>query len=373
MERTEIHNLINSPNTPLAIKELLKKFITEFDNQNSSAWCLNVLSKDKKHHCYSLLNKGSGVISQAHNKSDKELSKDELICLYNYYYFPILFESTYLIYSELWDGTFEVAFASDNALVFMDFGSSTLPVSLAFSEVFKNNKPTTFWEAPEDLNPIKSSIWKEQNLSDFPIVSYFFRDSDFNYYAEDFIKHIDRSADWDMYFNILETGVSDLFPPLFNVVYPRNSSWFLDNFTFSYGRHKLNIELGDISFNYINNVKKIQENSWIYYTPEPFQELFNQNKSIILNINYFRSLSNFNFEKMIEEVNDILKENKRNNVAILFQNNGNEELQNKWDIFKSGVSMKSIKSGVINLTCNTKIQISYEVLFRSKYERYNYY
>lgn len=373
MERTEIHILIDSPSTPLAMKELLKKFIAEFDNQNSNAWCLNVLSKDKKYHCYSLLNRGLGVTSETYNKSDEELSKDELICLYNYYYFPILFESTYLIYSELWDVTFETAFASDNALIFMDFGSSTLPVSLAFSEVFKNNKPTTFWEAPEDLNPIKSSIWKEQNLSDFPIVSYFFRDSDFNYYAEDFIKHLDRSADWDMYFNILETGVSDLFPPLFNVVYPRNSSWFLDNFTFSYGRHKLNIELGDISFNYINNVKKVQENSWIYYTPEPFQELFNQNKSIILNINYLRSLSNFDFEKMIEEVNDILKENKRNNVAILFQNNGNEELQNKWDIFKSSVAMKSIKSGVINLTCNTKIQISYEVLFRSKYERYNYY
>ena len=358
MGKYEIHNLIELPETPSGIRALLEEFVKEFESQNSIAWNKEVIATDKKYHCHTILKKGMGEISQSYDKKEDELSGDELTCLYNYYYFPILFESTFLIYKEIWDNAFSNAFLNNNALIFADIGRSSLPVSLAFSEVFKFNKP-------------HDSIWNEGHIMEFPLISYFLSEN--SRYLEDFSHEIISNY----CLRCLESQEeidhsSGIFPPLFNIIFPGNHPMCLDNFTFGYNRHSLKIELDEVTNKYIDVTRYIEGNSFIWFSSPVFIDSFSTNKSFLININYLRSVSAFNFEKKINEINELLLIYKTHNIAIIYQNNGNLELESKWQMFKSNIAMNSIKKGAVKLNCNKNIEISYEILFRSKFERYNY-
>ena len=359
MGTSEIHNLIALPETTSEIRFLLQEFVKEFESQNSIAWNKEVKATNKKYHCHELLKKGVGEISQSYNKKSDELSGEELVCLFNYYYFPILFESSFLIYKEIWDNTFANTFLSNNALIFADIGSGTLPVSLAFSEVFKKNKS-------------EDSAWKEEHITEFPMISYYFsEDSSYlNAYGRELISnYCGRCTDMEDEINL----ASRIFPPLFNVIFPRSHPMCLDNFTFGYNRQSLKIELDEVIYKYNDNTRQIEGNSFVWFSAPIFIDSFYSNKCFILNLNYLRSESVFNYEKKIKEIKELLLIYKTHNIAIIFQNNGNSELHNKWEDFKAGIEINSIKTGDFRLSCNENIKISYEVLFRSKYERYNYY
>jgi hypothetical protein len=358
METSEIHNLIALPETTSEIRFLLQEFVKEFESQNSKAWNKEVKETNKKYHCHELLKKGIGEISQSYYRKEDELTGEELVCLYNYYYFPILFESSFLIYKELWDNTFANAFISNNSLIFADIGSGTLPVSLAYSEVFKKNKS-------------EHSVWNEEHITEFPMISFYFTEYSgyLNEYGRELISnYCGRCLDFEWEID----SSSRIYPPLFNIIFPRNHPLCLDNFTFGYNRQSIKNELDNVTYKYNENTHHIEGNSSVWFSAPIFIDSFHANKSFIVNLNYLRSESVFNFEKKINEINELLLIYRTHNIAIIFQNNGNVELQNKWDIFKSGIAINSIKTGVVRLSCNENIEISYEVLVRSKYERYNY-
>jgi hypothetical protein len=102
-------------------------------------------------------------------------------------------------------------------------------------------------------------------------------------------------------------------------------------------------------------------------------EKFEKNKCFIINFNYIYPNRVFNSDDIYLFLSRLFVEYRQADFAIFFQNNGNQELQNEWDVLKSRIALKSIKTGFVNLSCNVKIQISYEVLFRSKFERLEFH
>ena len=98
MGNDSIFSLLKKLDTPNQIKKLLIQFIEDFDSQESNAWNREVKQTDAKYHCDILLSNGRLDISSKWNKNEHELSGNELICIFNYYYFPILFESSFFIY-----------------------------------------------------------------------------------------------------------------------------------------------------------------------------------------------------------------------------------------------------------------------------------
>ncbi len=364
MERTEIHNLIALPETPSGIRFLLIEFVKEFESQNSIAWNKEVKATNKKYHCHTLLKKGIGKIIFNKGFTEEKLSRDEISCLFNYYYFPIVFDSAYLIFNTIWDRRFEDFFINNNALIFIDLGADLIASSIAFGQIYKDKLHN-------------NSIWDKSDVEKYYFNSYvLINESNLCNNRQKLTvlnrgtldcQHPDSGFEYEI-FNLIN-----------NPIWPSHEFIISDIFmdgqvsNFSNGTKSFDFNYYELKIKLFNKLTFINEN--YDGTLPTFQliEKFDNNKCFLININFIETSRIFDNDNIYLFFKRLFVEYKQTDFAIIFQNNGNEELQNKWDIFKSSVAMKSIKSGVIKLTCNSKIHISYEVLFRSKYERYNYY
>jgi hypothetical protein len=126
---SKINANIYDNETPEAVRSLLQEFVKEFENRNSDIWIREVKNRDSKHHRETLLKRGGCDF----DNPTHELTSDELICLYNYYYFPMHFQSSYWLYNLLFKGGLDKIFISNLAPVFIDYGCGTLSSSIAFS------------------------------------------------------------------------------------------------------------------------------------------------------------------------------------------------------------------------------------------------
>ena len=356
MERTEIHNLIALPETPSGIRFLLIEFVKEFESQNSIAWNKEVKATNKKYHCHELLKKGLGEICQSYNKKSDELSGEELVCLFNYYYFPILFESSFQIYSRIWDAKFEHRFISNNALIFIDLGCGSFPSSLAFSELYKQKiQNQSMWGA-------NSTERFEFNINSYVFIyeSPYFSSYIENYFSENFSAREYRNH-WTFNISpldIFSTGVQPL-TDVFHVT---------DRMIFDNGLLIDSFHLLKIKEKYFAKAFDLLETLDSGYPFHNLVDSFNHNKSVIININYLGSVHFFDVEEITAAIKRLMSANDKFNFAIIFQNNGNLDLQIKWEELKGNLGIRSVSEGQIKLAISPLIKINYEILFRSNIE-----
>ena len=121
-----IHKFIEDKNTSEQVKQLFNQFIYDFEKQNSIAWDKEVKQKNSDYHRKTILKQGRCDF----DKPPLNLTSEELIVLYNYYYFPMHFQSSYEIYSKLFEEQEEF---QNQTFFFHDFGCGTLSCTLAFA------------------------------------------------------------------------------------------------------------------------------------------------------------------------------------------------------------------------------------------------
>ena len=357
MGTSEIHNLIALPETTSEIRFLLQEFVKEFESQNSIAWNKKVKATNKKYHCHELLKKGLGEISQSYNKKSDELSGEELVCLFNYYYFPILFESSFEIFSRIWDSKFEHRFISNNALVFIDIGCRTFPSSLAFSQIYNQKiQNQSIWGA-NSTEPFEFNINSYVFIDESPYISSYID----NYFSEHFSAREYRNH-WT--FNI---SPLDIFPtgiqPVTDVFH------VADRMIFDNGLLIDSFHLLKIKEKYFARAFDLLESIDSGFPFHNLVDSFNHNKSVIININYLGSVHFFDVEEITFAIKRLISTNDKTNFAIIFQNNGNLDLQLKWEELKENLGVRSVSEGQIKLAISPLIKINYEILFRSNIEK----
>ena len=127
---SSIHKFIESKETPEAVKNLFKRFVDEFEKQNSTSWNEQVTKQTPLFHRKKLLNQGHCDF----DNPPLNLTTAELIILYNYYYFSMHYQSSYDIYDKLFS---ECGAFKNKTFFFQDYGCGTLSSTMAFSACFQ--------------------------------------------------------------------------------------------------------------------------------------------------------------------------------------------------------------------------------------------
>jgi hypothetical protein len=122
----KIHSHINDPETPNKVKDLLKGFDYDFNNQISEIWKNEVTNNGSEYHRKTLLKQGRCDFDNPTNG----LTSEELICLYNYYYFAMHFQSSFWLYNHIWNSGFAVMFIINKNPIFIDLSCGTLDLFL---------------------------------------------------------------------------------------------------------------------------------------------------------------------------------------------------------------------------------------------------
>jgi len=358
MENENIFRLLDKSDTPIKIKKLLNQFIDDLNSQQSSAWKREVQQTDSNYHRDILLDNGRVDISSKWNKNEYELSSNELICLFNYYYFPILFECSFSIFQKIWDSDFEHYFTKNNTLIFFDLGCSTLPSSLAFSEICdRNNK--------------RNCIWKERELlKNYFINSYIFFD---NYnisslYVKDFLeKHTGIRQDE---LNTIPKFFNHSFEPIYLTNYYPCTDVFVQESVYEFtdtGGFKIEFPLIDVFEKYNSKAFELRNSMDGFFPFNKYILKYNENISIIINITELRFFD-YDVNELIKAVNKIFTDYPNANLSIIYQSFSDKQIDYKWDYFKATLNLKMIKKEDFDLLIDCSKRVKYEILFASKYK-----
>lgn len=136
-----IHKFIEDKEIHEPVQWLFRRFVSEYNEQNSVAWNKHVKQNTDEYHRKTLLKQGRCDF----DKPPYNLTSAELIVLYNYYYFPMHFQSSYEIFNRLFEEQEEF---QNQTFFFHDFGCGTLSSTMAFalamkSDVSQNKEYTT--------------------------------------------------------------------------------------------------------------------------------------------------------------------------------------------------------------------------------------
>jgi hypothetical protein len=121
-----IHKFIEDTVTPEPVKYLFSCFVYAFEKQDSINWNKHVKQTTNEYHRKTILKQGRCDF----DKPPLNLTSEELIVLYNYYYFPMHFQSSFEIYKKLFEEQVEF---QNQTFFFHDFGCGTLSCTLAFT------------------------------------------------------------------------------------------------------------------------------------------------------------------------------------------------------------------------------------------------
>jgi hypothetical protein len=111
----KIHTHINDNSLPEIVINLLKSFDYDFNNQSSTNWLKEVINTDNEYHRKVLLKQGRCNFDTPPNG----LTSEELICLYNYYYFGMHFQSSFWLFNHIWNSGFAVMFIINRDPIFI--------------------------------------------------------------------------------------------------------------------------------------------------------------------------------------------------------------------------------------------------------------
>ena len=342
---SKININIEENGTPEAVKNLMQEFVNNFENHNSDAWIREVKKRSSEHHCKILLKEGRCDF----DNPSHGLTSEELICLYNYYYFPMHFQSSYWLFDEMWNKGFEELFITNYNPIFIDFGCGTLASSIAFMFIIENN-------LKKDIQLLGLQKNKFNEFS-YPIeLPPYFMTTDI---AQMFYKDIGTKA-------LIDTSILELNSQTYvfidtsnNVLdFARNlmSRNQKDTFEVSDGHFIGWINL--TKYNYIQSEKNMLE----------FNKHTHSNNSIIINFSYVFASESLVTAKIVDYVVKLISINPKVNICVFYQNPDLDQLNTKWEEFKEKVPFKSIAKGVKTIKHYENSKIRYEVLFKSKFD-----
>jgi len=359
MKQEYIYKLLNEADTPVQIRNLLTEFVRDFEMQNSIAWNREVKQTDVNYHCENILLAGRVDFTSKYNKNKHELSNSELICLFNYYYFPILLEGSYFLFGKIWDSNFEHYFTKNNSLIFIDLGCSTLPSSLAFSQVYDRFK-------------CNNSIWKARDLRDeYHINSYVFFDNSIGStgYIKDFIdKHTGMELESA---KTTSTFFNHTVEPFYSTNYCPCTDIFLEGDIHSYtgGNFNIKVPIIELFEKYTSKSFQLRNDMDRYFPFSKYILKYSQNLSFLLNISELRFSSSFDVNALVENVNQIIKEYPNVNLAIIYQSFDDAKRDEKWEDLKSAINFKIITKGEFSLPLDKSKSVRFEILLRTQYEQ----
>jgi hypothetical protein len=347
---SNIHKFIEDESTPEPIKWLFRRFVSEFDRQNSSAWYEQVKSTSSEYHRKTLLKQGRCNFDMPkHNLTGKEL-----IILYNYYYFPMHYQSSFEIFSTL---ITQYLKSNNNTFFFHDYGCGTLSSTMAFgaclqqvlycymteSELIRNN----------EINYLRP-IGHEYSYNHIDVLNHMFyiKDTDSFPYIEKHELGKIRNAGGVQYFDL---------PNFINGYYLFDISSEIINYLDEFLQESCYAEPNQ---NYFFNTASCTDGHFYFqniadkfycscnqFCAEPFafMSFCNDQKktpsevNVIINFSYVLASDSVK----IENIKALIVEYQKTgcNLIIVNQNPDLDILNHKWEVLKKGLQFKPVVKG----------------------------
>lgn len=307
-----IKELITKPDVPLEIKDLFQEIINNFDSQKSRAWLSEWYLNEKSgyklyHHTRKILKQGKVVF----DKPTHKLTSKELVLLYQYYYFPMHFMSSYWLYDKFYPLGLNKYLSNTNP-IFIDFGCGTFTSGVALSSVIKKH-----------LLPSNTSLSSHNNNE---LGVYYIGIDNSQAVLEEnieFLKFNQNANDlWNCYKSATEHRYTDFFSI---VTVDKNSKVF------------------DIIDEYLL-LENLPYRTQISYglSPTNYKNMIFDQFSIILNFSYLFGSDSLNVDELLDYVNRLILKYQNLPICAFYQNTTYEQNNKKWYKFKEKVFLKSI-------------------------------
>lgn len=366
---SKIASFLVDKDVPQPVNKLLQEFVDDYNGQESTAWVNEVKNHDSDYHRRILLKQGRcNFDSPTHS-----LTSDELICLYNYYYFPMHFQSSYWLYNQLWTQGFGKAFISNMSPIFIDYGCGTLSSTIAFSSVYTEkftqyliNGNCLFSETFNNCDDKVEHREFEQNFYkyDFDVENDCFIETKTNKWllkpeinlSRDNIGYIFIDSSGNVLKHSIKYHSSFDFPYIdydLWTQYPASDGHFhhaivADNF-FTVQYDRLNIDF--------------IRDSIIKHNVSQYSQ---KGISIIINFSYLMASPTLDIHTLSELVKNIIIQFANVPICIINQNPDKDYLNSNWEIFKSKIPMKSILSDTAPIKHYGGSTVRYEILYKSR-------
>lgn len=354
-----IHKYLNDNHTSDGLIFMCKSFINEFNKQNSDAWRIHVESKDHSYHRVVLLQQGRCDF----DKPPYNLTSEELIVLYNYYYFPMHYQSSYEIFTEL---IFQEIIDYNSAFFFHDFGCGTLSSTMAFSEsLSKSFRSAT--TSSLDSGFFKFDSHEYSKIDSWDIFSFYFNDeiksSIESFKTASHTEHLSKFDNFKLPLYLDGYWLNDKSIKIKEYI----KKLLLQNFNFD-------IEAEDL----FNQSEQSNYDSKIvcdkFYVGQfdsnlaPFQSfcktrnLKTNQPTVIINFSYVLASTSIDIKSIENLIKDYQELGCK--LVIINQNPDLDSLNKNWEILKSKLHYIYLSKGTIQLKHLTnKSKSRYEVIF----------
>jgi hypothetical protein len=135
---------------PRNVWKFFEDLVNQYKNHpKTSAWSHEVLEQDRDHHRENILERGRANFSEGFN----ELTPDDKVLLYCYYYMQMHVVSGLHVFSEGNSLFYEYLLSEDKNILFVDFGCGPLTSGVAFAGYYRSIQDTSQQTKP--LRPLK--------------------------------------------------------------------------------------------------------------------------------------------------------------------------------------------------------------------------
>lgn len=368
---SSIHKFIESKETPEAVKTLFIRFVDEFEKQNSTSWNEQVTKQTPLFHRKKLLNQGQCDF----DNPPLNLTTAELIILYNYYYFPMHYQSSYDIYDNLFS---ECDAFKNKTFFFQDYGCGTLSSTMAFSACFQKYTSREI-EANNELNyNYTSAVIKPQNEFKYNEIDVC---SHLHFYVADQFTSVESGGELGIIRNAQKIVRFDL-PNLINGYFLYDKSNNLTAYLTDFLKENFYSEL---YCDYFFNMADCTDGHFYFPSPadkfyvgnfwgiDPFRSFCqSQQKSardvtVILNFSYVFASESIDIDKLVSIIDEYQKSGCQ--LIIVNQNPDIDAFNEKWEILKKRIKYIPYKQGVLPIKFFPKSSRSrFEVIYPVSYE-----
>ena len=360
-----IHKFIEDKEIHEPVQWLFRRFVSEYNDQNSVAWNKHVKQNTDEYHRKTLLKQGRCDF----DKPPYNLTSAELIVLYNYYYFPMHFQSSYEIYNSIFEQHLDL---ENKTVFFHDYGCGTLSSTMAFGASFQKYKlsptenkikQTNFFESLEN-----EFVYKYNNI-DVLSHLYYYTDENNGDVSSSELGQI-RNAGSIQYFNLpnLINGfcLNDISVSIKSFL----QEFLKENcFAEPYQDYFFNVaDCTDSHFYFPNIADKFYVGNFSYDPVQPFKSFCNSQKRatkdhvVIINFSYVLASDSIDIDSINSMINEYLKTGC--SLIIVNQNPDLDSLNKKWELLKDKVEyVKSIKSLQPIKHFGSKSKSRFEVIF----------
>lgn len=343
-----IHKFIHDLETPEPVKILYRHFIREFEEQNSNAWTKHIVEQNDVYHRKTILKQGRCDF----DKPRFDLTSEELIILYNYYYFPMHFQSSFEIFCNLFE---EVKDFQKQIFFFHDFGCGTLSSTMAFGASFKKFNFNSLTD--RDYNTIDV-------LNNF---HFYFQENAYNGALSLELGSI-RNAGGITNFRLPNLINGYWLNDISNKIHNYLKNTLQENFhTEPEQSYFFNVaSCTDSHFHFENVADKFYLGNFDYEPIQPFtsfcnsQKINRQSVTVVINFSYVLASDTIDIEQIKVLISEYQKTGCK--MMIINQNPDLDSLNIKWEQLKSLSFFSSIKCDTKNIKHFGSSKVRYEVI-----------